>query len=150
MDVRELGPGETALAAPAMLELRPAWADADTLVRRIDEAQRPEGYRLVAAFEDGDGEAVAVAGFRLIENLAWGRTLYVDDLVTRHGRRSRGHADALFAWLEAERHGLGCDEFHLDSGLVTHRQAAPRFYFAHGMRIAAFQFSKQAPTQAPR
>ena len=44
--VRELDPGMTILAVPALLELRPAWADADTLVRRIDEVQRPQGYRL--------------------------------------------------------------------------------------------------------
>jgi GNAT superfamily N-acetyltransferase len=149
MDVRELGPGDTALAAPALLELRPAWADADTLVRRIDEVERAQGYRLVASFEEGDADAVAVAGFRLIENLAWGRTLYVDDLVTLSGHRTRGHADALFGWLEAEAQRLACDEFHLDSGVGPHRQAAHRFYFAHGMRIASFQFSKQAPTQAP-
>ena len=148
-DVRELLEGETALAAPALLELRPAWADVDTLVRRIDEVQRPQGYRLVAAFEDESDNAVAVAGFRVIENLAWSRTLYVDDLVTRAGHRQHGHADQLFAWLEAEAHRVGCDEFHLDSGVGPHRQPAHRFYFAHGMRIASFHFSKPAPSQAP-
>jgi hypothetical protein len=34
-------------------------------VRQVEEVQRPEGYRLVAAFEDGEEEACAVAGFRL-------------------------------------------------------------------------------------
>ena len=149
MDVRELVPGDTALAAPALLELRPAWADADTLVRRINEVQRPQGYRLAASFEDGEADAAAVAGFRIVENLAWSRTLYVDDLVTRSGLRSRGHADRVFAWLDGEAARLACDEFHLDSGVGPHRQPAHRFYFAHGMRIASFQFSKQAPTQAP-
>jgi GNAT superfamily N-acetyltransferase len=149
MDVRELGPGETALAAAALLELRPAWADADTLVRRIDEFQRPQGYRLIASFEDGDDDAAGVAGFRVIENLAWSRTLYVDDLVTRAGHRGSGHADRLFAWLDDEAQRLACDEFHLDSGVGPHRQPAHRFYFAHGMRIAAFHFSRPAPPQAP-
>src|SRR4051794_17273318 len=149
MTVREIDPGMTILAVPALLELRPAWADADTLVRRIDEVQRPQGYRLVASFEVGEEDAAAVAGFRVVENLAWGRSLYVDDLVTRSHLRTRGHADHLFAWLDAEAQRLGCDEFHLDSGVGPHRQAAHRFYFAHGMRIASFQFSKQAPTQAP-
>jgi GNAT superfamily N-acetyltransferase len=148
-DVRELGPGDTALAVTAMLELRPAWADADTLVHRIDEVQRPQGYRLVASFEDGEDEAAAVAGFRVIENLAWSRTLYVDDLVTRAAHRTRGHADRLFAWLDAEAQRLACDELHLDSGVGPHRQPAHRFYFAHGMRISAFHFARPAPPQAP-
>ena len=149
MDVRELGPGETALAAPALLELRPMWADAETLVQRIDEVQRPQGYRLVAAFEPDADNAVAVAGFRVVENLAWSRTLYVDDLVTRDGHRRRGRADELFVWLDDEARRLGCDELHLDSGVGPHRQPAHRFYFAHGMRIASFHFSRPAPSQAP-
>ena len=148
-DVRELGPGETALAAAALLELRPMWADAETLVHRIDAVQRPQGYRLVGAFDEGIEDAVAVAGFRVIENLAWSRTLYVDDLVTRAGHRSRGHADRLFAWLDEEASRQACDEFHLDSGVGRHRQQAHRFYFAHGMRIASFHFSRPAPPPAP-
>jgi GNAT superfamily N-acetyltransferase len=147
--VRELDPGMTILAVPALLELRPAWADADTLVRRIDEVQRPQGYRIVASFEVGEEDAAAVAGFRVVENLAWSRTLYVDDLVTRSHMRSHGHADRLFTWLEAEAQRQSCDEFHLDSGVGPHRQPAHRFYFAHGMRIASFHFSKPAPTPAP-
>src|SRR3954452_19707904 len=149
MNVRELAAGETPLAAAALLELRPAWADPVTLVARIDEVQRPQGYRLVASFEDGEEDAAAVAGFRIIENLAWSRTLYIDDLVTRIGHRARGHADRIFAWLDEEAARHSCDEFHLDSGVGTHRQPAHRFYFAHGMRIASFHFSKPAPTQAP-
>jgi len=149
MDVRELQKGETGLAAAALLELRPAWADPATLVQHIDEIQRPQGYRVCAAFEEGQADAVSVAGFRVIENLAWGRTIYVDDLVTRTGHRSQGSADAVFRWVEAEAQRLGCDELHLDSGVGPHRQPAHRFYFAHGMRIASFHFSKPAPPTAP-
>ena len=41
-----------------------------------------------------------MAGFRVNEFLAWGKHLYVDDLVTAEGSRGRGLADRLFAWLE--------------------------------------------------
>ena len=82
MNVRELGPGETALAARTLLELRPGLGSAEALVRQVDERQRPTGYRLVGVFADGDEEAAAVAGFRINEYLAWGRHLYLDDLVT--------------------------------------------------------------------
>jgi GNAT superfamily N-acetyltransferase len=141
--VRELGPGETALAARALLELRPALRSAEALVRQVDERQRPAGYRLAGAFEDGEEEAAAVAGFRVNEFLAWGRHLYVDDLVTAAAHRGRGHADRLFAWLEAEARRTGCAQLHLDSGLGEDRRDAHRFYFRHGLRIASFHFSRE-------
>jgi len=36
---------------------------------------------------------------------------------------------------------LGCDEFHLDSGLAVDRLPAHRLYFRTGMRIASFHFT---------
>jgi GNAT superfamily N-acetyltransferase len=140
--VRELGPGETALAARTLLELRPALGSAEALVRQVDERQRPAGYRLAGAFAEGDQHAAAVAGFRVNEFLAWGRHLYVDDLVTAEVHRGRGHADRLFAWLEEEARRAGCTQLHLDSGLGEDRRDAHRFYFRHGLRIASFHFAR--------
>src|SRR5688500_10756334 len=101
-EVRELPAGETGRAAKALLELRPHLGDPGSLVARVDGVQRPQGYRLVGSFEAGAGDAAAAAGFRIAEMLAWGRALYVDDLVTLPAHRGRGHADALFAWLGDE------------------------------------------------
>ena len=53
------------------------------------------GYRL-AFVQDTDG-VVAVAGFRVGENLAWGRFLYVDDLVTLPSHRSKGYGAKLLS-----------------------------------------------------
>jgi GNAT superfamily N-acetyltransferase len=141
-DVRELVLGETALAAKALLELRPAIGSAEALVVRIDQVQRAEGYRLVASFAPGEEDAAAVAGFRAGHMLAFGRHLYVDDLVTRPEHRGSGHADALFAWLAAEAERLGCAMLRLDSGVGPERADAHRFYFRHGMRIASYSFSR--------
>ncbi len=63
-----------------MCALRTQLADEQAFVQQVDEVQRPEGYRLVAAFEEGDASAVAAAGFRTCHGLAWGHYLYVDDL----------------------------------------------------------------------
>src|SRR5687767_1980593 len=93
-EVRELAEGETALAAAALLALRPHVGDAAAMVARVD-AQRADGYRVVASFEPGEREAAAAAGFRVGENLAWGRHLYVDDLSTLPERRGGGHGAAL-------------------------------------------------------
>src|SRR6188472_379870 len=61
--VRELFPPETGLAFEAMRALRTDLPDENAFVRRVDEVQRPEGYRLAAAFDEGEERAAAVAGF---------------------------------------------------------------------------------------
>jgi GNAT superfamily N-acetyltransferase len=139
--IRELPAGETGLAYEALLELRPHAGDRDAFVARVDDLQRPEGYRIVAAFEDGAEQACAAAGFRLVHNLAWGRILYVDDLSTVPSARRRGHASRLLAWIGEEARREGCDAVHLDSGVGPERRDAHRRYFDAGMRISAYHFA---------
>ena len=104
----------------------------EALAARID-AQRADGYRVVASFEDD--VAAAVAGFRIAENPAWGRFLYVDDLVTRAAvprARARRRGDGVG---RGGGRAAGCGELHLDSGVGPDREDAHRFYFRHRMRI---------------
>jgi GNAT superfamily N-acetyltransferase len=140
-EIHEIPEGETARAARALLELRPQRAPAEALVALADR-QRTAGYRLVGSFEPGEEDAAAVAGFRLQENLAWGRHLYVDDLVTRADRRGRGHGGALMRWLAVEACRAGCDELHLDSGVGADRADAHRLYFNAGLRISSYHFQR--------
>jgi GNAT superfamily N-acetyltransferase len=139
--VRELLPPETGLAYEAMRELRPHWDERDAWVARVDDLQRPDGYRLVVAFDDD--AVVAVAGFRLGHNLAWGRFIYVDDLSTLPAARGRGHGEALLHWIFDEAGRLGCDEVHLDSGTVPERWAAHRLYHRVGMNINSHHFTRR-------
>lgn len=141
--VRELSSEETHLAARALLELRPHLDSGPHVVATINDTQRRQGYRLVASFDDGSPDAVAVAGFRNGHNLAWGHYLYVDDLVTCEPFRGRGHAAALMQWLVAEAARLGCDQLHLDSG--TGRHDAHRFYLNHELSITSFHFARTVP-----
>jgi GNAT superfamily N-acetyltransferase len=141
--LRELLPPDTGLAFEAMRALRAHHADREAWVARVDERQRPDGYRLVAAFADGP-EAVAVAGFRLGHNLAWGRFVYVDDLSTMPSARGQGHGEALLRWIFDEAGRLGCDEVHLDSGSVPERYAAHRLYHRVGMNITSHHFARPA------
>ncbi|MEA2245908.1 MAG: hypothetical protein QOH46_437 [Solirubrobacteraceae bacterium] len=140
-EIRELPAGETHRAARALLELRPARGPIAELVARAD-AQRGAGYRIVASFEPGEEDAAAVAGFRVGENLASGRHLYVDDLSTRADRRGRGHGGALMRWLAVEACRLACDELHLDSGVGPDREDAHRLYFNSGLRITSHHFAR--------
>ena len=88
-----------------MRALRTHYTDEAEFVRRVDEVQRPQGYRIVGAFEDD--RCVAVAGFRVIHNLAWHDTLYVDDLSTLPEARGRGHGRALLEWCKDEGRRAG-------------------------------------------
>ena len=123
-----------------MRELRPGLVSREEFVQRVDERQRPSGYRLVASVPDESAAAVAVAGFRMGENLAWGRHLYIDDLSTVPAARQQGHARDLLAWLHTEAERLRCQEVHLDSGVGTNRTDAHRLYFNYGYRISSHHF----------
>lgn len=136
--IRELVVGETALAFPAMRELRTHVALADEFVRRVDEVQRPHGYRLIGVFVPDADAAVAVAGFWTSDCLSVGAYLYVDDFVTQEAYRNRGHAGTLIDWLADEARRNGCAVLRLDS--ATHRHGAHRFYLGHDMRIVSFHF----------
>jgi GNAT superfamily N-acetyltransferase/uncharacterized RmlC-like cupin family protein len=127
---------EIQACSAVMRELRPH-VPADEFLARV-RAQEADGYRL-AYVGDENGPA-AVAGFRLGTNLAWGRFLYVDDLVTAASARSRGHGAALLRWLEDYARAEGCEQVHLDSGLA--RAAAHRFYRREGMPVSSYHFTK--------
>ena len=124
---------------PVMSHLRPQYSSSEYLSRvRLQEG---EGYRL-AMLVDQD-LAVAVAGYRVGQNLAWGKYLYVDDLVTEATRRSEGHGEHLMDWLIATARELGCNELHLDSGVQ--RYGAHRFYLRYGMDITSHHFAVALP-----
>jgi GNAT superfamily N-acetyltransferase len=118
-----------------MHQLRPHVAAAD-FVPRV-RRQMAQGYRLLAG--SVGGRVVAAAGFRLIEMLAWGKGLYVDDLVTDSAQRSRGYGEALMRWLIEHARQHGCEELHLDSGVQ--RFDAHRFYLAQRMKISSHHFA---------
>jgi GNAT superfamily N-acetyltransferase len=126
-----------------MRELRPHFADEEAFLRRVDDVQRAEGYRLVGAFEEGEDAAAAVAGFRVGHMLAWGRFLYVDDLSTLPAARRRGHGRALLEWLADEARRLGCEQLHLDSGVGPERFDAHRLYLNAGLAITSHHFARR-------
>ena len=120
---------------PVMVELRPHLS-ATEFAARVRK-QQAMGFRL--AYQEEAGEICATAGFRYLETLAWGKILYVDDLVAASAQRSRGHGGKLFDWLVAQAKQNNCDEFHLDSGVQ--RFGAHRFYLKQRMDIACHHFA---------
>jgi GNAT superfamily N-acetyltransferase len=140
--IRELHAGETHLTHRAMRELRTAYESQQAFVEHIDGVLRPAGYRLLGAFLPGNEQAVAAAGFRIGDSLAWGHYLYVDDLSTAPDRRRHGHAGALLDWLIEEGRRLGCGQLHLDSGVGPERFDAHRLYHNHGLAIHSHHFAR--------
>ncbi len=120
---------------PVMHELRPHISESEFLPRIRRQMQA--GYRL--AFAESNGQVMAVAGFRFFEMLAWGKALYVDDLISTEKSRGHGFASQLIDWLIALARDSGCDQFHLDSGV--HRFVAHRFYLHKGMDITSHHFA---------
>lgn len=119
---------------PVMNQLRPDLR-LDEFVATI-RRQEDGGYQLAYLLS---GDAVrAVAGFRIIDNLAGGRILYVDDLVTDASVRSSGHGAALLEWLVQRARDAGCRNLELDSGV--HRFDAHRFYYVNRMVITSHHF----------
>ena len=135
---------------PVMRQLRDHLAETDFL-QRIKLQQRG-GYRLCYLTDE---ESVApagacpesarrvpvtrsVAGFRMVENLASGRVLYVDDLVTDVDARSKGYGQKVLDWLIAQAKTAGCDTLELDSGVQ--RFGAHRFYLLNRMDISSHHF----------
>ena len=93
--------------------------------------QEKEGYRLIYISEQE--LVVSAAGYRILEFMAWGRVLYVDDLITIPEKRGSGNAGLLLDWLIQQGRVEGCDELHLDTGYQRH--AAHRLYLNKGLNL---------------
>jgi GNAT superfamily N-acetyltransferase len=99
--------------------------------------QMTEGYRLVY-LEDKD-ELKSLAGFRILEFLAWGKVLYIDDLITDSEARGKGYGGKLLQWVIEQAKLAGCNQVHLDSG--PQRHDAHRLYLNQGMKIIGYHFA---------
>jgi len=128
--------GDVIACHTVMRQLRPH-LDRAAFVEAV-ESQRSEGYRLLVA--RAGGRPVGVAGFIVRRNLAWGRHVYVDDLVTDEAYRGRGVGDSLLAWVVDFARSERCRAVHLDSGVQRH--GAHRFYLTHGFHISSHHFSR--------
>lgn len=125
---------ELARCFPVMVQLRSHLTQPE-FVSRV-KRQQQSGYFLV--YLEQEGSIKALAGFRLLEILAHGKILYVDDLITDAEERSKGYGGILLDWLVNYAKAQNCDAMQLDSGVQ--RAEAHRFYFSKRMHISSFHF----------
>ncbi len=120
---------------PVMQQLRPAYSEVTFLTQTKKQMQ--EGYHL-AYLKDGR-HICSLAGYRYSECLAWGRFLYVDDLITGSEQRSKGYGKLLLEWLVQQAKSHQCCQLHLDSGVQ--RLDAHRFYEVQEMAKTGYHYA---------
>lgn len=122
---------------PALKILRPHLSDQQ--FTELMPLLYKEGYRLV--FIGNESQAFSVAGFRILNFLFSGRTLYIDDLVTLPEHHKKGYATELLNWLKRYAESQHCDHFSLDSGFQ--RKDAHRLYLRSGLEMEGFHIGKK-------
>ena len=117
--------------------LRPHLNEAEFLpqVRR----QQTQGYQILAL--EHEDMIKSAAGFRIAEFLAWGKILYIDDLITLPNQKKRGYAGILLDWLITHGQNKKCAGMHLDTGYARHD--AHKLYLDKGFHLNAHHMSKQ-------
>jgi GNAT superfamily N-acetyltransferase len=121
---------------PVVRELR-SHLELTSFITQVQRQQQQFNYQLV--YLQVDRTIQAVAGFRISESLAWGKFLYVDDLVSKSDDRSKGYGGELFNWLIDYARTENCQQLTLDSGVQ--RFAAHRFYLRQRMEITSHHFT---------
>lgn len=119
-----------------MHQLRPHLTSEQAFVAQVQRQIR-EGYRLV--YIEDESQVKALAGFRFLEFLAWGKVLYIDDLVSDAASRKNGYGSKVLKWVINEAKTAQCDQVHLDSG--PQRHDAHRLYLNHGFKIIGHHFA---------
>ncbi|SEA64868.1 GNAT family N-acetyltransferase [Paraburkholderia sartisoli] len=136
MELRELdNPVLQQRGFALMRELRPHLTDPIAFGEQLAR-QYMHGYRLLGACM-GE-QIVGLIGYREMENLLYGRFVYVDDLVIDTGERQRGLGATLVTAVRNEATRLGCQHLVLDTGL--HMALAQRFYFRQGLLARGMHF----------
>ena len=96
------------LVGSLLIQLRPSY-DLRILTSQV-KAQQERGYT-VAYIED-DGQAICAAGFVIETRLAWGKHMYIEDLVTDAHRRSSGLGKVMLDWLKSYAQKNDCEQIH--------------------------------------
>ncbi|CAI8857184.1 GNAT family N-acetyltransferase [Pseudomonas sp. Irchel 3H3] len=117
--------------------LRPHLNDQDRYVAQLVR-QAEQGYRLLAA-QEGE-RLVGLAGYRELENLLYGRFIYVDDLVVSPQLQRSGVGAQLLTAVREQAVQRDCDHLVLDTGL--HMPLAQRFYFRQGLLARGMHFTQ--------
>lgn len=68
-----------------------------------------------------------------MNTMAWGKIIYLDDLIALQDMRGRGFGSNLLVWLQERAREQKCDGVHLDTGYMRH--AAHKAYLRNGFHL---------------
>lgn len=136
-EVASVDEGQTEACFPIISQLRPYLTDQATWVERA-KVLRAGGYKILAVWEKN--VVVAMAGYRLNDNMIYGRFLYIDDLVTDERMRGLGLGTRLLEELEKIGRVADCHYIVLDTAATN--TDARRFYQREGLMDLAVGFIK--------
>lgn len=125
---------------PAMLALRSNLTP-ELAFERIRFQQANDGF--VLAFVDTGNpkdHAPAVVGYRFLNFLYSGKTLYIDDLSTLPEARGKGYASQLLDFVIEQARQADCQCVSLDSGQNPGRYDAHRLYLNKRFNIVSHHF----------
>lgn len=136
-------PQALAASFELMRVLRPHLSSVEAYTEQLLR-QTGQGYRLLAVQDDT--KIVGLAGYRELENLLYGRFIYVDDLVISPDLQRSGLGAQLLNAVREEARQRGCEHFVLDTGL--HMPLAQRFYFRQGLLAHGMHFTERLSTRS--
>lgn len=116
-------------------QLRPH-LEREAFTHQVRHMQTQHAYSIVTVLVNQ--RPVAAAGYRITQSLAWGKYLYVDDLIVDEKLRRNGYAQVLWDWLVVQAENHACQQIHLDS--AVHRHDAHKFYLRNGMDSTCHHF----------
>ena len=127
-------------------EIRDCWKAVQALRTHVKEEeylervkkQQKEGYHLMYIRDKISTKVESITGWRTLNQLFCGKTLYVDDLSTLPEGRGKGYAGALLDWVKKYAKENGYETVALDSGYT--RNTAHRLYLNKGFDMTCHHF----------
>ena len=135
--IKEVDDDGLAAVFPVIAQLRPHFC-LEKYVTLVKE-MKTQGYRAICLYEEG--AAVAYAGFVVLQNLYYGRHIWIYDLVTDEARQGRGFGKILLSGIERWGKDNRLENVALQSGFV--REGAHRFYESMGYVKPSAVFRKE-------
>jgi GNAT superfamily N-acetyltransferase len=116
--------------------LRPHLINKNDFITKV-QRQLKEGFLLY--YIEENQKVVSSIGFRFFENLAEGKIMYIDDLITLPEKRGNGYGKYLLNFAKEYAIKNNCKKIHLDSGY--HRYDAHKLYLKFGFKLYCHHFS---------
>ena len=113
-------------------QLRPSLSNKESFAEQV-MTQQKEGY-IILSISDFD-KIVGSVGYRFLTTLAFGKILYIDDLITEETSRYKGYGKILLDHVIKIAVENSCNEIHLDSGYTRH--SGHKFYLKSGFELTA-------------